>query len=203
MYIAGHNNQKEKEHIMESTERSKPRVSAQRRLFVSSDPTVASIVKLPAEEGRVTMVDTTGIPEGTCVCSVCGIEKDNKEFSFYKKRFTNDGYRLMTNTNCRSCSNEMSKQRAKLRKKVTEPRPEPGTPCACCGKPADKHEFDHDHETEKFRGYICKDCNVGLGKFGDNSEGLIAPLMYLFDSESEEQKNRAIEKLTEYINSGK
>jgi hypothetical protein len=188
---------------MNSVERSKAKFSAQRRLFVSSDPTATAVVELPTEERSAGAIDMTGVPEGSCACSVCGIEKDNKEFSFYKDRYTADGYRLRTNTNCRSCSNKLSKQRARLRKKVTEPRPQPGTPCACCGKPADKHEFDHDHETEKFRGYICKDCNVGLGKFGDNSEGLIAPLMYLFDSESDEQKRRAVEKLTEYISSGK
>jgi hypothetical protein len=140
-----------------------------------------------------------GIPAGSCVCSVCGIEKDNSKFSFYKDRHTKDGYRLRTNTNCVSCKSKLNKQRAAVMKKTGVPRPEPGTPCDCCGKPTNKHEFDHDHNTGKFRGWVCKDCNVGLGKFGDEVTGLINPVMYLFGKSSGEQQRAAIAKLTENI----
>lgn len=143
------------------------------------------------------------IPEGKCRCSICGVVKDNNEFCFYKTRFTSDGYRLRTNTNCKSCSKKLIKQRALIRQAVTEPRPAAGAPCACCGKSSSKHEFDHDHATGKFRGYICKDCNVGLGKFGDSPEGLVAALMYVYENASVDQKRSAVNKLTEYIVNGK
>lgn len=61
-------------------------------------------------------------------------------------------------------------------------RPPVGTPCECCGKvPANGGmlQFDHDHETELFRGWICVGCNTGIGKLGDNVAGLHAALEYL------------------------
>jgi len=43
-------------------------------------------------------------------------------------------------------------------------------PCGC---------YDHDHETGKFRGFLCRQHNTGLGKLGDNLEGLTAAVQYL------------------------
>jgi len=39
--------------------------------------------------------------------------------------------------------------------------------------------LDHDHETGAFRGWLCRNCNSGLGFLGDNAEGLGGALMYL------------------------
>ena len=47
--------------------------------------------------------DLSNIPPGKTCCSVCGILKENTEFTFYKNRHTDNGYRLMTNTNCVTC----------------------------------------------------------------------------------------------------
>lgn len=45
--------------------------------------------------------------------------------------------------------------------------------CAICGKPPRKGKrslsVDHDHKTGKVRGLLCNNCNLGLGKFQDNS----------------------------------
>ena len=38
---------------------------------------------------------------------------------------------------------------------------------------------DHDHVTGKFRGWLCVDCNTGIGKLGDTIEGLEAAIKYL------------------------
>lgn len=38
---------------------------------------------------------------------------------------------------------------------------------------------DHCHETGKVRGILCPGCNLGLGKLGDNVEGLQRALDYL------------------------
>ena len=54
-----------------------------------------------------------------------------------------------------------------------------GQPCHCCGITMTKPQFDHDHETQAFRGWLCKNCNTGLGKLGDNIAGLERALRYL------------------------
>tara|TARA_R110000868_G_scaffold370739_2_gene634225 strand:+ start:2090 stop:2503 length:414 start_codon:yes stop_codon:yes gene_type:complete len=55
--------------------------------------------------------------------------------------------------------------------------------CAICGM----HEsslskslaIDHDHATNTFRGLLCQECNLGLGKFKDNAENLIRAAEYI------------------------
>lgn len=62
------------------------------------------------------------------------------------------------------------------RRKVA-PRPKPNN-CEVCGA-MDNICLDHDHKTNKFRGWICHRCNVALGMVKDNSETLIALAEYL------------------------
>ena len=123
------------------------------------------------------------IQEGSCVCSVCKEEKDNSHFSFYQDRITKRGekagYRLRVNTNCRECTSKNNKVVQRLKKIHLSSKPSPNSPCPCCHRITLKFEIDHDHKTEEFRGWICKDCNVGLGKLGDSKEGLQNAIMYL------------------------
>lgn len=56
--------------------------------------------------------------------------------------------------------------------------------CAICGyeKKEDKNFFpvvDHCHETNKVRGLLCMNCNMGLGKFFDNINILEKAIKYL------------------------
>ena len=65
------------------------------------------------------------------------------------------------------------------RYKRAYPKPPSGSPCACCGKIAILH-CDHDHSDGKsFRGWICQQCNSGLGLLGDSEAGLRQALAYL------------------------
>lgn len=61
---------------------------------------------------------------------------------------------------------------------ATRPMPEN---CECCGAPRGRKAFarDHCHETGVFRGWLCFRCNSGLGKLGDNVEGVKRALNYL------------------------
>lgn len=40
-------------------------------------------------------------------------------------------------------------------------------------------EVDHCHETGKTRGFLCRNCNVGLGYFKDDPEHLARAIHYL------------------------
>lgn len=60
--------------------------------------------------------------------------------------------------------------------------------CECCGKPEwVKHKtgtlkslaLDHCHTSGKFRGWLCVKCNTGIGKLGDNLDGLMKAVEYL------------------------
>jgi hypothetical protein len=48
------------------------------------------------------------------------------------------------------------------------PRPDD---CELCGRVGPVC-FDHCHKTGKFRGWLCRGCNSGLGQYGDDVEGL-------------------------------
>ena len=39
--------------------------------------------------------------------------------------------------------------------------------------------IDHDHETGKFRGWLCRRCNIALGKFNDDIPTLKNAIKYL------------------------
>lgn len=58
-------------------------------------------------------------------------------------------------------------------------RPEPEF-CEVCGGPSNiALHLDHCHETGKFRGWLCSECNLAIGKLGDNIGGLERALAYL------------------------
>lgn len=54
----------------------------------------------------------------------------------------------------------------------------PSGPCEICAKHCKKLVFDHDHETGKFRGWLCHRCNVGL-RYVEESTYMQAALAYL------------------------
>jgi Recombination endonuclease VII len=60
----------------------------------------------------------------------------------------------------------------------TRPRPER---CELCDQLPGKRglHVDHCHLTGVFRGWLCSECNLGLGKFKDSSDLLVAAARYL------------------------
>jgi hypothetical protein len=60
-----------------------------------------------------------------------------------------------------------------------------GGVCASCGREdTGNHRqpelhVDHDHDTGLVRGLLCHNCNLGLGKLGDNIAGVKNALAYL------------------------
>ena len=89
---------------------------------------------------------------------------------------------------CRECDT-IDKREQREVKKNAPPKPEC---CDCCHKKTKKLQRDHIHGTFIFRGWVCPDCNAGIGKLRDNLEGLLQAAVYL-----EKDKNKIIEKLNE------
>jgi hypothetical protein len=58
------------------------------------------------------------------------------------------------------------------------PPPPADNKCSICHREAPV-ALDHDHETGRFRGYLCRECNMGLGKLGDTVEAIRRVLQYL------------------------
>lgn len=54
--------------------------------------------------------------------------------------------------------------------------------CGICRSPMLKPQIDHSHQTGKVRGFLCSTCNTGLGKLGDDIDGLKRAIKYLEES---------------------
>tara|TARA_B100001564_G_scaffold357873_1_gene375118 strand:- start:554 stop:931 length:378 start_codon:yes stop_codon:yes gene_type:complete len=113
-------------------------------------------------------------------CVYCEQRKPLSDFPPHSR------YKLGVDNRCRDCINKNRKLIKKL-KKDAPPEPER---CECCGRvpkidqktgKPQSLRFDHDHLTEKFRGWICDRCNSGIGKLGDNVEGIVKALNYLIE----------------------
>lgn len=54
--------------------------------------------------------------------------------------------------------------------------------CAICGAPYEEGAtlcVDHDHGTNKVRGFLCRTCNIGIGSFKDDANLVAKALEYL------------------------
>lgn len=67
--------------------------------------------------------------------------------------------------------------------------------CAICGEPIDEKTLnvDHCHSSWKVRGLLCRYCNLGLGKFKDNTEFLYNAIEYLKTSRLDGRGDKTIQ----------
>lgn len=89
---------------------------------------------------------------------------------------------------CKKCNYILAKKRTELRQKHGIPprdyicpicqRPEHQIPTGG-GKKSTRWVVDHNHETNKFRGWLCHNCNTALGAFRDSQEILERAIKYL------------------------
>lgn len=117
-------------------------------------------------------------------CSKCALDQDLNCFMFNtsgRDAFDRNGYRLRR-PECRDCSKTASKGKSdavKLAKTmgITHKAPE-GTECELC-KSTKGIVFDHDHEKNVFRGWLCDPCNRSMGVLGDDATSLLKTVAYL------------------------
>ena len=105
------------------------------------------------------------------VCIICN------EYKFYEDFDLHIGHKDNRDGRCRSCKRSQSHIRDTIRKTA----PIKPDVCECCGKTYETRliVLDHDHDTNKFRGWICHYCNAGIGQLGDNIKGLMTAMKYL------------------------
>ena len=103
------------------------------------------------------------------VCSECRIEKPLSEFAMDT---------TYVRSKCKKCKREHSKNANLLKKQ--HPKPPKDYICPICGDTEETMKskgyvriswcLDHDHETNKFRGYICHLCNTAISNFKEDRE---------------------------------
>lgn len=90
----------------------------------------------------------------------------------------NEGFRR---TDCKQCVKKRTDQVVKLKKQHLPP--DKDYICPICYRRQEEFSrgfsLDHDHLTGKFRGWLCHNCNTGLGLFKDNIEDLKRAIEYL------------------------
>ena len=115
--------------------------------------------------------DDTEPPLETKKCYCCEKIKPVSHFSKDRGR-----YRHI----CKKCKVDNTRSARRAHRTA----PSKSKVCDCCGIDPKERTLgillmDHDHETGAFRGWICDLCNVGIGKLGDNLEGVMNAVNYL------------------------
>jgi uncharacterized protein YlaI len=128
---------------------------------------------------------------------LCNICKSTKPFSEFSKSsaLRGDGYQYT----CRTCNtiekrkwydkNQNKNRDTKYKKKfnisldeVVNILASQGGKCGICEiliEMGPKTHLDHDHNTNKVRGFLCQKCNHGLGLFQDSQKFLKSAQKYL------------------------
>ena len=91
---------------------------------------------------------------------------------------------------CRECHTVINKEQRDVKKKAP-PKPDR---CACCHREKIL-QIDHIHGSTIFRGWLCRNCNTGMGGLGDDLKGVLQGAVYL-----ENDKNKIIETLDKVYN---
>lgn len=123
------------------------------------------------------------------LCTKCNQSKELKQFS-YRETYSGPQGPKSLRSECKKCRYDKACTVALLREQYPRPTSHKYK-CPCCNKKEKELRvgnrwknksvwvLDHDHSTEKFRGWICANCNVGLGRFNDDVTNLKNAIKYL------------------------
>ena len=115
-------------------------------------------------------------------CKECHKILPSTAFTTHTMR-SNGAFALLNG--CRECRGRGEAERRAVLKNAP-PKPDD---CANCHENK-KLQIDHIHGTTIFRGWLCRNCNTGIGAIGDTLEGVLRAAIYL-----EKDKGKIIEAL--------
>lgn len=135
-------------------------------------------------------------------CSKCEIVKKLTEFN--GNTSSSDGFGAdrvrLRRPECSVCTKKASKSKdeaVKLARSLGMCHKAPvGTKCELCNS-TKGIVFDHDHEKNVFRGWLCDPCNRSMGVLGDNAASLLDTVAYL--SKNNKQALVLIEQLKDIL----
>ncbi len=114
------------------------------------------------------------------ICSKCKFELNDSDFS------PSSGGKYLR-PECKNCAKKLAKRREELKEQYGYPSP--GYICPICLKSEEQLKgsggnasvwvVDHNHETDSFRGFLCHNCNRGIGVFQDDVLRLERAIGYL------------------------
>ena len=110
-------------------------------------------------------------------CKDCNTHKPT---SAYSKLLTTGQGKQYYVSRCKPCQNK----RVQTTRHIKLTAPAVGTHCECCGIDfalvVNKNiHMDHCPVEDVFRGWLCRNCNVGLGCFGYDLKGIEKAVAYL------------------------
>ncbi len=148
-------------------------------------PEICSEEEQPSSDlARSDASGESGGGAGERVCKKCGEERAVTNFALKGVRMrSGEQYRACV---CNICKRVYDRQLHQLHKTVGPPSPF----CEICRR-LGRVVLDHDHETGEFRGWLCQECNSGLGKLGDDIAGIRRALAYLERSMNSEERARS------------
>jgi len=108
-------------------------------------------------------------------CSLCKVTKPLDAFSELKTGA------LGRQARCKACINAIGKSyhKTKMEGRAGRPRPDVCDACGTLPPMARALHWDHDHETNQFRGWLCHYCNTTLGRTHGSIERLQQLIAYL------------------------
>ena len=118
--------------------------------------------------------------EDGIICKKCGVRQPPENFQHMESG--------EIKRKCRACQKKHSQIITRLKKEVASPKTDHSCPICHLGlhelaahgqKKLQQWVLDHCHETETFRGWICFNCNSGLGSFSDSVEIAKRAVIYL------------------------
>jgi hypothetical protein len=118
-------------------------------------------------------------------CKRCGEQRDESDFGVCSRSCRG----VRRRATCRFCKAAAEAQRHRLAE-IVGPQ---AHACEICRREGPTI-LDHDHTTGAFRGWLCRTCNLSLGRLGDDVAGVRRAIAYLLRSSASGSGSRPEER---------